>query len=230
MNTQATTETNGAATEPDSDEETRPTTRKHLKTWEIVLASFVGGTVMTLADVLYSPSPVTTKIAVWVGGRVLAGFNSAWFEFVAFCVLILLGLGLCFVNRPKTRPGAFVQGSSVIGILVSINIGTQLAGVASAQSIILEGSVDIAVQQPRAYGPLGIGTFLTGRSIAQTMPVEFSAPLSLECSSELKVGDDVYCALDAAQLPPLTRGLFLPDAGQIWVQEKAPEFVADPVD
>ena len=162
--------------------------------WEAFLASFIGGTFLCLADILFNETPVTTRIAVFLGERLGSGFDSTAFEGVAFLVLILLGAGLCFVHQPRTRPAAFVRGSSVIGVLFGMNIGSSFVAAAAGEPLLLDQSAQISMTQPRAFGPLGIGTVLTGRSLAATQTVELGGQTTVPCSNSLTIGGDTYCA------------------------------------
>jgi len=150
-----------------------------------------------MADLLFSPTPVTTRISEFLGARVLAELNSVWFETVAFFLMIGLGLGLCFVFKPKSRPQAFIRGSSVIGVLVTMNIGSQALATASAGELLLQDSANVTQQQPRIYGPFGLGTVLTGRSSAQTEAIEIDSSITVNCMEQITVGAETFCAISA---------------------------------
>lgn len=198
-------------------------TKPAMKTWEIVLASVVGGCFLTIADVVFNENKaVTTKIAHFVGRYGGESWDSVWFETVAFAVLIALGLGLCFVFRPRNRPAAFAQGSSVIGVLVGMNIGAQAITAAGAQEMTIQGDVSYSVEEPRAFGPFGIGTLLTGRSSVDGKEVEVPFGVTLTCSQLKMIGRAEYCAVEGEEA---ATSLGVPEIGatrQIWIKQAAP--------
>jgi len=190
-----------------------------LKTWEIVLASIVGGIFLTIADIIFSENKaVTTKMSKVVGRYAGPELDAVWFESLAFVVLIGLGLGLCFVFRPNTRPAAFVRGSSVIGVLVGMNIGAQAIIPAAAQDFAVEGTVLYSLEEPRSFGPFGVGTLLTGRSSVTGTPLDVQEGVSLSCEQLKMIGREEYCAVD----PEAARSIGVPqdlgDTRQIWIQ------------
>lgn len=194
-----------------------------LRTWEIVLASFVGGCFLTIADIVFSQNQaVTNKIAHMVGRYVGPALDAVWFESLAFLVLLFLGLGLCFVFRPRTRPAAFARGSSVIGVLVGMNIGAQAIVPAAAQDVDLKGTVRYTLEEPRAFGPFGVGTLLTGRSSVNSQEADVIDGVTLDCEQLKLIGREEYCAVGSQAADALGIG----DAAatrQIWIQTKGIE-------
>ncbi len=139
--------------------------------------------------------PVTTRIADFPGSRASPQFDTGVFEAIAFVVLILLGVGLCFVHQPASRRAAFLQGSSVIGVLFAMNIGTSVVGPAQGESMVLNQEAEITTTAPRAFGPLGVGTLITGRSHSHAQTVEFGSETTVECTALTRIGKDTYCSV-----------------------------------
>ena len=190
--------------------------------WEIIAASVIGGSFLTVADLLYSEQmSVTTKIAKFVADRYPEGINYVIIETTAFLFLIALGLGLCFVFRPKTRPAAFVRGSSVIGVLVCMNIGTQAIEAAKAGEITVQGSVYVSTDTPRAFGPFGVGTLLTGDAVTNATQVTLNGEVSLDCIEEIKVGAHDYCGIKSETAPAEITATGQATDGLIWVEKTA---------
>lgn len=192
-----------------------------VKAWEIVLASFVGCCFLTIADIVFNENKaVTTKISQVVGRYAGPHLDAVWFESLAFLVLLGLGLGLCFVFRPRSRPAAFVQGSSVIGVLVSMNIGAQAVMMAQAQEVTVHGKVLYSLEEPRAFGPFGVGTLLTGRSSVTGTALTVDSDVIVTCAQQKRVGKETYCAVDGAA----AQMLGVPQTGtlsnKVWIQQE----------
>lgn len=161
--------------------------------WEVVLASLFGGVFVGLADVLFNREPVTFRIAE-VARRVVGEIAfSVTFETIAFAVILGLGLGLCFVYRPRTRVGAFGRGSSVIAVLAGMNIA--VPAVAKAEGVTLTAETPVSSCEPRAYGVFGLGTLIHGDAKACWATGLVAAPVALDCVEKLEVGDATYCRI-----------------------------------
>ncbi|GHA53679.1 hypothetical protein GCM10008927_19430 [Amylibacter ulvae] len=189
--------------------------------WEVVVGSFVGGAFLTIADLIFNKSnSITGKIVDFVTARNMIGLGQIWLELIAFGLMIGLGLGLCFVYRPQTRFGAFTRGSSVIAVLTGMNISaTLMAGEAIGQQLMLRGNVDVAIEKPQAYGPLGLGTLLNGDSNAHLKNVPITGMISVNCKETLKVGREDYCPVDVEQLDAGVREQLQPAGQQIWFKK-----------
>lgn len=185
-----------------ADEHTSRPKRK-LPNWEIIAASLVGSVFVTIADILVNKNMgVTTQIAgVFRSGlpklNDFMGLSGAEFETLAFGLLVILGLGLCFVYRPNSRPGAFVRGSSVLGVLAMMNTGVQLIPVANAENMIIDNNVQISYDRPEKYGPFGVGTALTGQSNARLRSIVVLQQVTVPCSNIVSVGSESYCVVTA---------------------------------
>ena len=168
-----------------------------LRHWEVCLASFVGSSFVAIADILVNgPKAVTTRvgtIAASLLGEVAATVSA---DTLSFLVMVALGLGLCFVYRPKTRPGAFVRGSSVIAVLALMNTGAgALVGEAHGQTVQLSANTRVSTCKPRTYGPFGLGTVLRGDAKACWTTGLVKSSERLACTSKTTVGNTSYCAV-----------------------------------
>lgn len=197
--------------------------RPSVKNWEAAVASIIGGTFLTFADTIYSAKhdikPVTTQISE-AASLVFPSLDSVSFENFAFFIMIGLGLALCFVYQPKSRLGAFVRGSSVIAVLVGMNIGTaeigkKLVSPAGAASLQVSDNVQYTTQEPREFGVLGLGTKINGKSNADLISLDFDAQVTLNCiGDDLEVGDEVFCHVSADQA---RNDLGLPNTDDVWI-------------
>lgn len=197
-----------------------------IRTWEIIVAAFVGSFFLTLADVVINkPTAVTTRIAVELGTRFNPNFDTPQFELVAFLILFALGLGLCFVNRPRSRRSAFAQSTSVIAVLFAMNTGATLVGAASAQTVDLGTSAQVSTTRPRAFGPLGIGTLLTGQSYTTEQNIQLTGATTLPCNETMQIGSQSYCAVSpealAANVADPSQLQALQQAQQLWILQPA---------
>ena len=177
--------------------------RSLVRVLETTGASLIGGFFLIIADIIFNEErAVTTQIAGLLGKHVSADLNNTRTELFAFLTILGLGLGLCFVFQPKTRIKAFGMGSSVIAVLVGMNIGASVLSRAEGAELTLSGSALIALEKPRAFGPLGVGTKITGKSAAQIIEVPLSGPITIDCAGDdLVLGDERYCVVPAGQLP-----------------------------
>jgi hypothetical protein len=173
------------------------------KTWEVVVGSFVGGSFLTVADILANGNQSVTNRMALIVERFIPSLEPALLATAAFFLMIFLGLGLCFVYKPTTRIGAFTRGSSVIAVLVGMNIGFTTFGSSPAEAaadITLSGQAEIATSEPRPYGPFGIGTLLTGDSSARIQAVTVPGQVVLTCQEVRVVGKQSYCSVPQEQL------------------------------
>lgn len=116
-----------------------------------------------------------------------------------------MGLDLCFVYQTLTRPQAFIRGSSVFGVMVSMNNAAMLAVAAPAAAqtqshTIQNKTIEMTVQEPRAYGPFGLGTVLNGDSNARLQQLEVQDLNSVPCVEEFTVCRETFCSVEANEL------------------------------
>lgn len=188
------------------------------RTCETAGASLIGGFFLILADIIYNEDKaVTTQISGLVGRHISPNLDNTTTELVAFLVILALGLGLCFVFQPKTRIKAFGTGSSVIAVLVGMNIGANAINTASGADLRLSGTVQIALEEPRAFGPLGVGTAITGKSAANIIDLPLTGYVTVPCSGDLSVGDDSYCRVTAEAASKAFAGL-LSTNDPVWIK------------
>ena len=188
--------------------------------WHVVASSFFGGFCFYIADIAFnSDNTITSRIANSLGSR-LPALDSVWFESLAFVVIVFMGLGLCFVFRPATRPAAFSMGSGVMSVLVTINTGVvHFAGSVSAADIELSNTVPYSYAKPRRYGAFGLGTAITGKSNARLQTKTIDQPVNVDCQNEYRIGEEQYCSVKADLAE---RKLGIPpqnNSTEIWVQK-----------
>ncbi len=190
--------------------------------WAIILASLVGSMCLILADILKNPVPATTEIAKYAKVRI-PNIDVATLEFFAILLMMLIGLGLCFVFRPKSLPGAFGRSSGLHAVLFGINTFGGLAGPALAGAVFSPGPaalpVTYSLETPEAYGPLGLGTRITGRSSARAF--EVMVPMGFEisdCIDTQEVGEGVFCSV-LRRDAELLLNIELPNGrAPVWIQ------------
>ncbi|WGI20404.1 hypothetical protein [Amylibacter sp. IMCC11727] len=177
-----------------------------VRTWEIITASFIGGSFLTIADLLFNRENAVTSRMSYVFEKLNMGMLAGvGFETAAFFVFLLMGLGLCFVYQPRNRPQAFVRGSSVFGVLVSMNTAATLTiaapAVAQMKSHTIENqTIEMTLQKPRSYGPFGLGTVLNGDSNARLEKRQVQDLNSVPCVEEFSVGRETFCGVEANEL------------------------------
>jgi hypothetical protein len=178
-----------------------------VRTWEIVTASFIGGAFLAIADLLFNREDAATSRMSYVFEKLNMGMLAGvGFETAAFFVFLLMGLGLCFVYQPLTRPQAFVRGSSVFGVLVSMNTAATLvvASPTAAQTTSTytfeKPTVKLTINKPRTYGPFGLGTVLNGDSNARLEQLQVQDLPSVTCVEEFSVGKETFCGVEANEM------------------------------
>jgi len=82
----------------------------------IVIASIIGSICLILSDILQNKVTSTAIVAKYAQVR-LPQFNIAELELYAIILMMLIGLGLCYVFRPQSLPGAFARSSGLHGVL-----------------------------------------------------------------------------------------------------------------
>ncbi|MEM7243147.1 MAG: hypothetical protein AAF429_13270 [Pseudomonadota bacterium] len=207
------------------------------KVWEIALASVIGGLFLTIADLVFNKSnAVTSKMGETLQSSLFQFLPNHLLELFAFLLMILMGLGLCFVHRPRRRVGAFARGSSVILVLTTMNIAVNNATAQSmAQSI--DGNIEVTLQQPESYGPLGLGTFLNGDSNANLLELQVENLTLVNCDQVVSIGQENFCEIDLqmfeeqVRLEPNAQMIFDPQLaaqaqrqntnGKIWIRQPA---------
>jgi hypothetical protein len=166
--------------------------------WEVGLASLIGGIFLWLADVIFNDiHSVTNRIAQFLGNHLDGTLDSTAMEGIAFALLIALGWGLCFVFRPQSRPAAFARGSSVMAVLVGMNTGAQAVAAAAASELHLENDAIVTYDTPRALGPFGLGTAITGKLAAEFRTVPVPGGVTLPCAEQVEAGGTTFCGVDA---------------------------------
>ena len=192
----------------------------------IVIASIIGSICLILSDILQNKVTSTAIVAKYAQVR-LPQFNVAELELYAIILMMLIGLGLCYVFRPQSLPGAFARSSGLHGVLFTINTIGGLAGAAGAQGIWTPSATATQIiysfETPENYGPLGLGTRITGRSSAKTLMTTASGPVEISsCLETLKVGEGVYCSITQVQAKTLLNVDAPMQNKKVWVQINTP--------
>lgn len=198
------------------------TTPQQVGVIAIIVASLIGSICLILADILKNPVTATTVLAKYAQIR-LPHMGIALLELVAIVLVMLIGLGLCFVFRPQTLPGAFGRSSGLHAVLFGINTFGGLAGPVMAQTIWTPGPdakpIIYTLETPETYGPLGLGTKITGRSSAQVHQILATTPIEIDdCLQIEPVGDGLFCSI-LRRDAEIILGVELPGArSPVWVQ------------
>lgn len=197
-----------------------PDPRHTARLWEVIVGSTVGGTFLTIADLIFNKQDsITGKIYDFFAQRNFLELHPVLIETMAFVIMIGLGLGLCFVWQPKSRVAAFTRGSSPIAVLTAMNIGAgAVATAAGAEQITPVGTVQVSTERPRAFGPLGAGTLLTGESNARLNDLTFDGSTLVDCGETVTVGRESYCPVDVQALTPNVRDQLEQGTQKIWLK------------
>jgi len=169
-------------------------TRRYVRAWEIWLSSFIGSTFLMIADLMFNRAEaVTPRVGTIAQGVLGELVDAQHMDTLAFLVMAALGLGLCFVYRPATRFGAFGRGSSVIAVLVGMNVVVPPEASAAELTIQVSPGAQVSTCEPRSYGPFGLGTAINGDAKGCWRSDLVQRAGALPCVAPVTIGDEVYC-------------------------------------
>jgi len=182
---------------------------KDVPLWQIWLASIVGSTFLTIADLLINKAEAVTPRVGTIAAAVLGGYaDSVSTDTLAFLVMLALGIGLCFVWEPRTRPGGFGRGAAVIAVLAGMNVSlSAVVTPATADTIQVTPTTVVSTCKPRSYGPFGLGSALNRDAKGCWSKSIVTETQSLSCNESVVIGGHEYCAVS------------VPSTGQqVWVE------------
>lgn len=168
-------------------------TGREVPFWDAALCATIGSFFLVCADLVFNTtSAVTLRLAD--GAELLFPHwaDTVTFETVAFVVMLLMGLSLCHVYRPRTRIGAFARGSSVILVLVSMNTGAEYLAT-EASALELRPATRVSTCEPRKYGPFGLGTLINRDSKGCWTTGVVRRSVQTDCLDRVSVGKQRFC-------------------------------------